>query len=144
MRRFGNELILLGQMHKQRGMKAVEFAQIFLGVTAVIGDCSVGAVTHGRQEAHQAAEAVAEDRNLTAAIGQFSHNVNGVLNVPGARIPVIGLIKTKAVLPVRIGSDAKVDSRLLAPETLRTPPMFWPSCLNARAKWPSSAIASVG
>src|ERR1700680_642856 len=95
LRRLGNELILLGQMHKQRGMEAVEFAKLFLGVTAVRGACSVGAVAHGSQEGHQAAEAVAEDRNLTAAIGQFSHNVNGVLNVPGARVSVIGLIKAK-------------------------------------------------
>src|ERR1700732_3332302 len=73
LRRLGNELIFFSQMHQQRGMKAVEFAQIFLGVTAVIGDCSVGAVAHGRQEGHQAAEAVAEDRNLTAATGQFSY-----------------------------------------------------------------------
>ena len=31
-----------------------------------------------------------------------------------------------------------------APETLRTPPTLWPSCWNAAARLPYSAIASAG
>src|SRR6266446_5666873 len=116
LRRLGNELVLLGQMHQQRRIKPVDLAQIFLSVTAVIDDRSIDAMAHGRQEGHQPAEAIAEDRNLAAAFVELDHNVGGVLNVPDAGISVIGLIETKAVLPVGFGGDAEVDARLLTPE----------------------------
>src|SRR5580658_5529079 len=97
-------------------MKAVDLTQILLGVTTVIGDRSVGALAHGRQEGHQRAEAIAEDGNLASAIGQFSSSVERILNIPDARVPVIGLIEAKAELPVSLGGDVKVNARLLAPE----------------------------
>jgi hypothetical protein len=40
----------------------------------------------------------------------------GVLDVSGAGVPVIGLIKAKTVLPVGLGGDAEIDARLLTPE----------------------------
>ena len=49
LRRLGNELILLGQVHQHGRMKPVDLAQIFLSVTAVISDGSVDAVAHGCQ-----------------------------------------------------------------------------------------------
>ena len=38
LRRLGDELVLLGQMHQHGRMKLVDLAQVFLGVTAVIRD----------------------------------------------------------------------------------------------------------
>src|ERR1700693_6128013 len=78
LRSLGNELVLLGEVHKQWSMKAVDLAEILLGVTAVIDDRSVDSVAHGRQEGHHRAEAIAEDGNLASAIGQFSSSVKGV------------------------------------------------------------------
>ena len=72
LRRLGNELVLLGQMHQQRSMKAPDLAQILLGVAAVIGDRSVNALAHGRQERHQPAEAIAEDGNLASHSGSLA------------------------------------------------------------------------
>ena len=59
---------------------------------------------------------IAEDGNLAGALGQLGHNIGGVLDVPGTGVAVIGLIKAKAVLPVRLGDDAEVDARFLTPE----------------------------
>src|SRR5438067_543076 len=56
LRRLGNELVLLGQVHQQRRIKTVDLAQIFLSVTAVISDRGVDAVARSRQEGHQATE----------------------------------------------------------------------------------------
>src|SRR6266404_9414681 len=114
--RLGNELVLLGQMHQQRRIKAVDLAQIFLSVTAVISDRSIDAIARGGQEGHQPAEAIAEDGNLADAPRQLGHGVGGVLNVPSAGISIICLIEAKAVLPVGFGGDAEVDARLLTPE----------------------------
>src|SRR5947208_13918009 len=50
LRRLGNELVLLGQVHQQRRIKTVDLAQIFLSVTAVISDRGVDAVARSRQE----------------------------------------------------------------------------------------------
>ncbi len=100
LRSLGNALVFLGQMHQHGRMKPIDLSQIFLGVTAVISDCSVYAVAHGCQKDHQRAEAIAEDGNLAGAPRQLGHGVGGVLNVPSAGVPVIGLIETKAVLPV--------------------------------------------
>src|ERR1700732_4934223 len=99
-------------------MKPVDLAQIFLSVTAVISDRSVDAIAHGCEKDHQRAEAVAEDGNPAGAPRQLGHGVDGVLNVPGASVSVIGLIETKAVLPVGLGGDAEVDARLLTPEQI--------------------------
>jgi hypothetical protein len=49
----GDKLILLGQMHQERRIKAVDLAQILLGVTAVIGNGYINVAAHGRQERHQ-------------------------------------------------------------------------------------------
>jgi len=65
---------------------------------------------------HQPAEALAEDSNRASAPRQLGHGVGGVLNVSGAGVSVIGLIKSKAVLPVGLGGDAEIDARLLTPE----------------------------
>jgi len=53
---------------------------------------------------------------LAAALRQLSHGVEGVLHVPGSGVSVIGLIKTKSVLPVGVRVDAEVDARLLTPK----------------------------
>src|SRR5260370_31231919 len=84
LRRLGNELVLLGQMHQQRRIEPVDLAQIFLGVTAVIDDRSFDAIAGGRQECHQAAEAVTENGNLTSALRQLCHGVGVVLNIARA------------------------------------------------------------
>jgi hypothetical protein len=44
----GNELVFLCQVHQQRRIEAGNFSQILLGVTAVICDPSVNAITRGR------------------------------------------------------------------------------------------------
>src|SRR6266404_5949152 len=81
LRRLGDELVLLGQMHQQRRIKPVDLAQIFLSVTAVIDDRSVDAVARSRQEGHQPTEAIAEDGNPADALGELGHDVGRVLNV---------------------------------------------------------------
>ena len=116
LRSLGNELVFLGQMHQHGRMKPIDLSQIFLSVTAVISDRSVDAVAHGCQKDHQRAEAIAEDGNLAGTLRQLGHGVDSVLSVPGTGVPVIGLIETKAMLPVGLGGDAKVDTRLLTPE----------------------------
>src|SRR5580704_1017506 len=97
-------------------MKAVDLTQILLGGRSIIRNSGVDAVAHRCEEDHQRAEAIAEDGNVASTIGQFSSGVKGVLNVPNARAPVIGLVQAKAVLPVSRGGDVKVNARLLAPE----------------------------
>src|SRR5438034_9650815 len=79
LRSLGNELVLLGQVHQQRRIKPVDLSQILLGIAAVISDRGVDAVaTHGCQEDHQRAEAIAADANLAVALRQFAYCVNGV------------------------------------------------------------------
>src|ERR1700733_7218784 len=116
LRRLGDELVLLSKMHKQGRMKIVDLAQIFFGVSAVIGDGGIDAAAHGRQERHQGAEAVALDGNFAGALRQFGHSFQGVVNISDASVAIIGLIKAKAVLPVSLRRDAKVNARLLPPE----------------------------
>ena len=51
--------------------------------------------------------------------GSLRRGVDGVLDVLDARVSVIGLVQTKAVLPVGLGGDViKVDARLLTPEQI--------------------------
>src|SRR5712664_2042739 len=116
LRRLGNELVLLGQGHQQRRIKTVDLAQIFLSVTAMISDRGVDAVARSRQEGHQATETKAHDGNLPTAVRELGHRVGSILNVSGAGVPVISLVEAKAVLPVGLGGDPKVDTRLLTPE----------------------------
>src|SRR5260370_5575925 len=116
LRSLRDELVFLGQMHQHGRMKPLDLSQIFLSVTAVISDRSVDAVAHGCQKDHQRAEAIAEERTLAGAPRQLGHGVDSVLSVPGTGVPVIGLIETKAVMPIGLGDDAKVDTRLLTPE----------------------------
>jgi hypothetical protein len=112
----GNELVLLSQMHEQRRTKILGLAQVLFGVRAVISDGGADVAARGGQERHQGAEAIALDGNLTRAIRQFGLSVQGVLNISDTSITIIGLIKAKAVLPVSLYGDAKVDARLLTPE----------------------------
>src|SRR5713226_4410985 len=116
LRRLGNELVLLSQMHKQGRTKIVDLAQVLFGVTAVISDGSIDVAAHGRQERHQGTETIALDGNLARAIRQFGHGVQRVLNISDTSITIIGLIKAKAVLPVSLRRDAEVNVRLLTPE----------------------------
>jgi hypothetical protein len=81
-------------------METVDLAEILLGVTTVVGDCSVNEVAHGRQESHQRPEAVAKYGNFAGALGHLRHGVGGVLDVPDTGISVIGSIEAKTVLPV--------------------------------------------
>src|SRR5439155_2976946 len=64
----------------------------------------------------QATETKAHDGNLTTAVRELGHRVGGILNVSGAGVPVISLVEAKAVLPVGLGGDTKVDTGLLTPE----------------------------
>jgi hypothetical protein len=59
--------------------------------------------------ARAAAAAIAGDGNLAGALRQLGHDIGGVLDVPGTGVVVIGLIKAKAVLPVRLGGDAELE-----------------------------------
>src|SRR3984893_1576919 len=116
LRRLGNELVLLSQMHKQGRTKIVDLSQVLFGVSAVIGDGGVDVAAHDRQERHQGTEAIPLDGDLARAVRQHGHSVQGVLNISDASVTIIGLIKAKAVLPVRLRVDAKVNARLLMPE----------------------------
>src|ERR1700722_3568181 len=116
LRRLGNELVLLSQMHQQGRMKIVDLAKVFFGVSAVIGDGRIDAAAHGRQERHQSAEAIALDSDLARALWQPGHRVQGVPNISDAGVTIIRLIQAQAMLPVRLGSNAKVTARLLSPE----------------------------
>ena len=107
LRRLGNELILLGQMHQKGRIKPVDLSQIFLSVAAVISDRGVDTVAaHGCQEDHQRAEAIAEEGNLAVALREVAYGVDGVLDVLGARVSVISSVQTKAVLPVGLGGNS--------------------------------------
>src|SRR5580700_8278589 len=98
-------------------MKPIDLSQILLSIAAVIPDRGVDAVVaHGCQEDHQRAEAIAEQANLAVTVGQFAYCVDGVLDVLCARVSVISSVQTKAVLPVSLGGNIKVDARLLPPE----------------------------
>src|SRR5258708_25727809 len=97
-------------------------------IAAVRSDRGVDAVAaHGCQEDHQRAEAIAEDGNLAVALREVAYCVDGVLDVLCARVSVISPVQTKAVLPVSIGGNVKVDARFLPPEQVwrdRKEPLF--------------------
>src|SRR5271154_3316505 len=116
LRRLGNELVFLGQMHQQRRIKPFDLAQIFLSIAAVINDRGVEAIANGGQEGHQSTEARVHDGNLTTAARELGHGVDGILYVPGAGVSVISLVEAKAVLPIGLGGNTEVDARLLTPE----------------------------
>src|SRR5258708_36622422 len=90
---------------------------MFVGMAAVISDRGVKAVVaQGGQEDHQRAKAIAEDPTPAVALREVAYFVDGVLEVLGACVSVISPVQTKAVLPVGLGSDIKVDAWLLPPE----------------------------
>src|SRR4029077_7169622 len=102
---------------RRGGSKAIDLSQIFFSLAAVISDGSVDAVVaHGGQEDHQRAEAIAEDGNPAVALREVAYCVHGVLDVLRARVSVISSVQTKAVLPVGLGGNIKVDAGLLPPE----------------------------
>ena len=105
LRRLGNELVLLSQMHQQRRIKSVDLVEIFLSVTTVIYDRRIDTIARGRQESHRSAEAIAKDGNPADTLRQLGHDISGVLNVLGAGVSIIGLIEAKAVLPVGLVGD---------------------------------------
>ena len=88
LRRFGNELVLLSEMHQQGRVQAVDLVEIFFGIAAVISDGGVDGVARGRQEGHQRAEAITQNSDFAVAFGQIGHNVGGVLNVLDAGVSV--------------------------------------------------------
>src|SRR5271156_711221 len=90
---------------------------MFFSIAAVISDRCVDAVAaHGCQENHQRTETIAEDANPAVALREVAHCVDGVLDVLGTGVSVINSVQTKAVLPVGLGGNTKVDARLLPPE----------------------------
>src|SRR5580698_349594 len=103
-------------MHKQGRMKILDLTQVFLGVTAMIGDGGIDLTAYGCKERHQGAEAVPLDGNLARTFGQFGHSVQGVFNISDAGVTIISLIKAKAVLPVGLRRNVKINARLLTPE----------------------------
>src|SRR5580658_713391 len=93
LRSLGNELILLGQMHQKGRIKPIDLSQIFFSIAAVISHCGVDAVVaYGCQEDHQRAEAITEDGNPAVALWEVAYCVDGVLDVLGARVSVIGSV----------------------------------------------------
>src|SRR5208282_516029 len=139
LRSFGNELVFFGQMHQKGRIKPIDLSQIFLGIAAVISNRSVNAVaTHGCQEDHQRAKAIAEDGDLAVALREFTDRLDGVLDVPCARVSVISSVQTKAVLPVSLGDNIKVDARLLTPEQV------WRDCDEALFGQFIAGLANVG
>ena len=90
----GNEFILLGEMHENGRMKAIDLSQIFVSIGAVIPDRGVDAVVaDGGHEDHKRAEAIAEQGNLTVAFRETAYCVDSVLDVLYAGISVISLIE---------------------------------------------------
>src|ERR1700734_2290541 len=116
LRRLGDKLILFTQMHKQRRMKILDLPQVFLGVSAMIGNGGIDLAAYGRKERHQGAEAVPLDGNLARTFRQFGHSVQGVFNISDAGVTIKSLIKAKPVLPVSLRCDVKINARLLTPE----------------------------
>jgi hypothetical protein len=83
---------------------------------AAISDGGIDVAPHGREERHQGAEAVALDGNLARALRQVRHVIQSVLDISDASVAIIALIKVKAVLPVSLRRDAKVNAWRLTPK----------------------------
>src|SRR5580692_12106228 len=118
LRRLGDKLVLLPQMYRPGRMKILDLTQVFLGVTAMIGDGGIDLAAYGCKERHQGAEAIPLDGNLARTFRQFGHSVQGVFNISDAGVTIKSLIKAKPVLPVSLGRDAKINARLLTPEKI--------------------------
>src|SRR5579862_5588640 len=117
LRCLGNKFVLLSQVHQKGRIKPVHLSQIFVGISAVIRDsASDTLVAHGSQEDHQCAETIAQKGNFAIALQEVAYCVDGVPYVLCARIPVIGSVETKTVIPVGLGGDIKIDARLLPPK----------------------------
>src|SRR5260370_2108474 len=86
-------------MHQERRVETIDLVQILLSVTTVVGDRSVNAVAHGRQEGHQRPEAVTKYGNLAGALGHLGHGIGGVLVFPYTGLSVIGVLKAKTARP---------------------------------------------
>ena len=86
--RLGDKLVLLPQMHKQGRMKILDLTQVFLGVTAMIGDGGIDLAAYGRKERHQGAKAVPLDGNFARTLRQLCHSVQSVVNIFDAGVTI--------------------------------------------------------
>src|SRR5277367_1020637 len=119
LRCLGNELVLFGQMHQKGCVKPAHLSQIFVGIAAVIRDSAIDTlVSHGSQEYHECAETITQKGNFAIALLEVAYCIDGVLYVLCARIAVISSVQTKAVLPVGLRGEIKIDARLLAPKRI--------------------------
>src|SRR5260370_31803937 len=59
LRRLGNKLVLLGQMHEQRRVKPVDLPPLLLSVTPLIDDPSVHGAARARHDGPQPTQAIA-------------------------------------------------------------------------------------
>src|ERR1700722_14730547 len=101
---FGDELVLLGQMHENGRMKPIDLSQVFVSVGAVIPDRGVDTVfAHSCHEDHQCSEAIAEQSNFAVTFREIANFIDGVLDVRDPGISVISLIEAKAVVPIGLG-----------------------------------------
>src|ERR1700722_4104287 len=105
-------------MHKQGRMKILDLPQVFLGVSAMIGNGGIEPAANGRKERHQGSEAVPLDANLAGTFRQFRHGFQIILNLSEGGAQIIRVIKTKAVLPVSLRRDVKINAWLLTPEQI--------------------------
>ena len=93
-------LLLIGAPGAGKGTQAVRLAEILVCVAAVIPDRGVDLGADRRQEDHQRAQAIAQERHLASAVGQCGRSRNRPFDVPDALVPVIGLVEANTVLPV--------------------------------------------
>ena len=83
LRSLGNELVFLGQMHQERRIQPIDFPHIFLSVTAVIDDRSVGAIAAlPSKKVISPTEAIAENTHFAGAFRQLGYDVGGIAQRP--------------------------------------------------------------
>src|SRR5580704_4057999 len=116
LRRLRDELVLLAEVHQQRGLQPANFAQVFFRVSAMISNGGVDFVPGGRDKYHQCTEAVPLQGDLSSGLWQLNSGAYRFHDIFRAGIAIICRVQPQTVLPVSFRGYVEVDARLLTPK----------------------------
>ena len=83
-----DKLVLLAEVHEQRGLQSVNFGEVFLRIAAMISNGGVDFVAGGRKKYHQGTKTKSKQSNSSTRFFQLNGSADCFHDIPRTRISI--------------------------------------------------------
>src|SRR5262249_5366006 len=116
LRRRGDVLVVLAEVHEEWRPDSRCFFDIVLRTAAVVGDGRIGCVTRRGKVCHESSQAIPHNADFAGRRRLRASDREASSDIGDTYVSIEGVVESEAPLPLSVGLIRKIDAGLKSPE----------------------------